>query len=142
MNKLILLTFAALTISLAGMAQEIDNPMQGRRDSVEMKKAFGSYQFYHEGRQLKMKQLEELLKSNEQAYQQLRSSRSSRTISTILGFAGGFMIGWPLGTAIAGGEPNWALAGVGAGVVAVSIPISASANKKMKKAVSIYNAAP
>ena len=142
MKKIVLLTFAALTISLMNFAQETGNKTQGRSDSVEMRKVFGGYQFYHEGKQLKIKQLEELLKPNELAYQQIRSSRSSRTIAAILGYAGGFMIGWPLGTAIAGGKPNWALAGVGAGLAAVSIPIGASANKKMKKAVSIYNATP
>lgn len=141
MKKIALLTFAALTISLISLGQETDNKTQSRTDSVEMRKVFGGYQFYHEGKQLKIKQLEELLKPNELAYRQIRSSRSSRTISAILGYAGGFMIGWPLGTAIAGGKPNWVLAGAGAGLAAISIPIGASANKKMKNAVSIYNSA-
>lgn len=30
----------------------------------------------------------------------------------ILSYAGGFMIGWPIGTAIGGGKPAWALAGI------------------------------
>lgn len=57
----------------------------------------------------------------------------------ILGYAGGFMIGWPLGTAIGGGEPNWALAGIGAGLVVLSIPLSSSAKKKTIKAIELYN---
>ena len=139
MKKTILLICAALTLSMANFAQETGNKTQGQTDAVEIRKVFGGYQFYHEGKQIKLTQLEDLLRSNEQAYQQIKSSRSSRTISAILGYAGGFMIGWPLGTAIVGGKPNWALAGAGAGLAAVSIPISASANRKMKKAVSIYN---
>ena len=35
---------------------------------------------------------------------------------------GGFLIGWPLGTALAGGDPNWTLAAIGAGCVAIAIP--------------------
>ncbi|MBK8636390.1 MAG: hypothetical protein IPN72_23720 [Saprospiraceae bacterium] len=43
-----------------------------------------------------------------------------------LGLQVAFMIGYPLGALIRGGEPNWALAGVGAGLVVVSIPIASS----------------
>ena len=58
----------------------------------------------------------------------------------ILSYAGGFMIGWPIGTAIGGGKPAWALAGIGGGLVAVAIPLSISSNKKMETAVRQYNA--
>ena len=37
-------------------------------------------------------------------------------------------VGHSIGTAIGGGDPEWALAGVGAGLIAVAIPISSSAN--------------
>jgi hypothetical protein len=49
------------------------------------------------------------------------------------------MVGWPIGTAIAGGEPNWALAGIGAGLIVVSIPFSQKFNKQVKSAVETYN---
>lgn len=42
----------------------------------------------------------------------------------ILAAAGGALIGWPLGTAVGGGDPEWILAGVGAGVLAVAIPLA------------------
>ncbi len=82
-----------------------------------------------------------MLQSNEAAYRLVRSSKAPATVATVLGVAGGFMIGWPLGTAIAGGSPNWALAGAGAGLVAISIPFGISSNKKVVKAVNTYNAA-
>lgn len=141
MKTAILLTFATLMISTMVFAQQISDQAQSQTDSVEIKKVLGGYQFYHEGQQLKFKQLENLLKSNEQAYQQIKSSKSSRVIATILGSAGGFMIGWPLGTAIAGGKPNWTIAGIGAGLTAISVPISIGSNKKLKRGVAAYNAA-
>jgi len=49
------------------------------------------------------------------------------------------MVGWPVGTAIGGGDPNWAMAGIGAGLIVVTIPISQKFNKQAKQAVDIYN---
>lgn len=93
-------------------------------DTIEIRKKAGGYQFYQADGQLNMKQLQKIMKTNEQAYKKLRSGRSSNTMATILGYTGGFLIGWPLGTAIGGGDPNWTMAGIGAGLAAVSIPLS------------------
>lgn len=49
------------------------------------------------------------------------------------------MVGSFIGTAIGGGDANWTLAGIGAGLVILGIPISSSANKKTKQAVELYN---
>jgi hypothetical protein len=49
------------------------------------------------------------------------------------------MVGWPIGAAMAGGEPNWTMAGIGAGLIIISIPISLKFNKQAKQAVDIYN---
>lgn len=60
-----------------------------------------------------------------------RSCSNGYTITAnILGGVGGFLIGWPLGTLIAGGEPEWVLAGMGAGVLAVAIPLSIIGSRK------------
>ena len=112
---------------------------QSSADSISMHKAFGGYQFYQADQKLNMSQLVNAMKSNEQAYQEIKSAQSNYTFASILGFAGGFMIGWPIGTAIGGGDPNWALAGIGAGILVVSIPISNQANKQAKSAVEEFN---
>ena len=49
------------------------------------------------------------------------------------------MIGYQMGAALAGGELNWLLAGIGAGVIVVAIPVSQKANQQAKEAVDIYN---
>ncbi|MDP5106691.1 MAG: hypothetical protein NWQ31_11045 [Polaribacter sp.] len=41
--------------------------------------------------------------------------------------------------AIGGGEPEWALAGVGAALIVATIPIIKGFNKKTSKAVALYN---
>jgi hypothetical protein len=108
-------------------------------DSVSMKKVFGGYQFYQGEKRLNMNQLVNMMKPNNQAYQQIKSAQSTYTLSTIIGGVGGFMVGWPIGTALGGGDPNWTMAGIGAGLIVVSIPISQSFNKKAKQAVETYN---
>jgi len=47
-----------------------------------------------------MIQLVNTMKINEQAYMQIKSAQSTYTMAMILSYAGGFMVGWPLGTAI------------------------------------------
>ncbi len=112
---------------------------QAPSDSITMKKVFGGYQFYQGDKLLKVNQLVNTMKTNEQAYKQIKSAQSTYTMAMILSSAGGFMVGWPLGTAVGGGEPNWTIAGIGAGLIVAAIPISQSFNKKAKQAVDTFN---
>ncbi len=89
---------------------------------------------------LKPAQLNKILYSNPEAKKEMEAAKGNQAFAMILGTAGGFMIGWPLGQAIGGGEPQWALAGIGAGLVAISIPLSSAAKKKTLKAIDLYNA--
>ena len=112
---------------------------QASTDSISMRKVFGGYLFYQGDNRLNMNQLVNTMKPNEQAYRQIKSAQSTNTLATIIGSVGGFMVGWPIGTAIGGGEPNWTLAGIGAGLIVVSIPITQSFNKRAKQAVDTFN---
>ena len=106
---------------------------------IEMEKVFGGYKFTQNGNQLAMKDLVKTMESNQKAFDLIKKAQSNNTLASIIGFAGGGLIGWPIGTAIGGGDADWTLAGIGAGLVAIGIPISSSANKKAKQAVELYN---
>lgn len=108
--------------------------------NIEAEKVFGGYKFTQNGNKMTMGDLVKTMEPNEQAYDLMKKARSNNIIASVIGFAGGGLIGWPIGAALGGGEPNWALAGIGAGLVVVSIPISSSASKKAKQAVDLYNA--
>ena len=110
-----------------------------KNDSITLKSTFGGYQVFQGEKQLNMTQLSALLESNKVAFNKLKSAQSTNVIASILGGVGGFMIGYPIGTAMAGGNPNWKMAGIGAGLAVISIPISISANNNIKNAVKIYN---
>ena len=95
--------------------------------------------FYKNGIKLTPQQLVEATATNPEAHKLMRKARTNVTVAGVLGFAGGFLIGFPLGTAIGGGKPKWALAGAGAGLLLTSVPFSLAYSKQAKNAVNIYN---
>ena len=130
MNKSILL-FSLLTfLTVSVFAQT---------DSITATKVFGGYKFEHQGQLVKPKAMLQIMAENQEALVYMKKAKSSYDISMVIGFSGGFLIGWPIGTAIGGGDPNWILAGVGAGLLVALIPISNAANANALKAVEIYN---
>ncbi|MAD96171.1 MAG: hypothetical protein CMB99_02480 [Flavobacteriaceae bacterium] len=106
---------------------------------IEYQKVFGGYKYTQDGSYLTMKQISKAVEANTQAFDLMKKAQSNNSIANVMGFIGGGLIGWPIGTAVGGGDANWALAGIGAGLVAVAIPISNSAHKKARKAIDMYN---
>jgi len=128
MKKIILsLIFAIATITISN-AQKI-----------EVEKVFGGYKYTQNGNRMTMRDLVNTMKSDINASSLIKKAQTNNTIATVLGGAGGVLIGVPLGQSLGGGDANWTLAGIGAGLIIVAIPISSSANKKTKKAIELYN---
>ena len=111
---------------------------QSLADSIEVKQKAGTVYMQH-GVKLKPKQLLKITEQNQEAYMIMKKAKSNYDIGSVIGSVGGFLIGWPLGTLIGGGDPNWAMAGVGVGLAVVSIPFYSAYNKHAKTAVRIYN---
>lgn len=128
MRKIILTLIFTLGIIAFSNAQKI-----------EMEKVFGGYKYTQNGSRMTMNDLVKTMETNEQAFYLIKKAQSSNTIASIIGFVGGGLIGWPIGAAVAGRDANWTLAGIGAGLVVIGIPISLNANKKTKQAVKLYN---
>ena len=106
---------------------------------IQLKKTFFGYKFVQNNETIKMNQVYKSMKSNNQAYKLMKKAKSNNTISGIIGFVGGGMMGWPIGRSFAGEKFNWTLFGIGAGIAAISIPISGKSIKDTKKAIDIYN---
>ncbi|MGV3641105.1 MAG: hypothetical protein ACO1NZ_11335 [Adhaeribacter sp.] len=113
---------------------------QNSSDSIVVKKAMGVV-FLQNGKTLKPRQLLDITQSNPEAFQEMKKAKSNFDVGYVFSLAGGTLVGWTLGTALGGGEPNWAVAGVGAGLIGVSIPFSAAYSKHAKNAVRTYNGA-
>jgi hypothetical protein len=112
---------------------------QNHSDEIIIRSNFFGTQYLQNGKRLNFSQMAELMQPNAEAYRNIKSAKAGNTWVSIMSTAGGALIGYPIGTAIGGGDPNWTLAAVGAGIVAVAIPVSISVNKKAKKAVTLYN---
>lgn len=122
-----LITIALLGLSIYSVAQQ-------EQQDLKVEKG----RFYVDGEITNLANFVEIMNVNPEAYELAKKAKSGYSSGNVLGFIGGFMIGWPIGTAIGGGDPNWVLAGAGAGVLILAIPIISSANKKMNKAVELY----
>ena len=112
---------------------------QDSNKKIELKKVFGGHLFTQNDKNLTHDQVTALVKDNTQAYDLMQSAKSNKTWSMILGGVGGGLVGYPIGTAIGGGDAKWEIAAVGAGLILVAIPIANGYNKKTKQAVELYN---
>lgn len=132
MRNLILLLFVTLSTSNITFAQ-------GTNSTITTKKKGGEIQFYEGDEKLTLREVKSIFESNDLAYEQIKAAKSTYTWAFVLGTLGGGLVGYPLGTALAGGDPLWAMAGVGAGLIIGSIPLTRSYNKKAKQALETYN---
>jgi len=107
-------------------------------DTIQIKRGYG-VSFYQKNRKLSPKALLGITYSNLEAYKEMQIAKRNSDASGVISFIGGFLIGWPIGTALSGGEPEWKLAGIGAALIAITIPMTTAYRKHTIKAVHIYN---
>jgi hypothetical protein len=107
---------------------------------IDVEKVFGGFKYTQNEELISIGDLVTIMENNTEALEILKKGRTNRSFAGVLGFAGGALVGWPIGTSIGGGDANWTLAGIGAGLIAVSIPISSKSNKRINQAVELYNA--
>ncbi len=136
MSRFILSVLLILCISTSFVKAQTQNP-----DGVlSYKSSFWTGNtFYYDGLKVSSDGVERIMRSNTQALELLRQGNRQANGASVVGGIGGILIGWPVGTAIAGGEPAWELAGVGAGISVISAFIYSAANKKIKRSIALYN---
>jgi hypothetical protein len=106
---------------------------------LQMYKTFGGAKFVMDTIQVTNRQVSEILSIDPQAASEFKVARKKAVTSSILGFTGGVLAAIPLGTAIAGGEPEWLLAGGGALLIIASIPFERSFKNHAENAVNGFN---
>jgi hypothetical protein len=95
--------------------------------------------FYQNNYRINFNQLPGLVSQHEKAAGFMKQARANKTGSVVLSGVGGFVLAWQLGTWIVGGDPNWVVAGVGEGLILVSLPFNSRANRLAIQAIDIYN---
>ncbi len=128
MKKIVLLTLLSLCFSQFNLAQEI-----------KAYKTFGGVRFEMDTVTLGLNQVLAIVKENPEAYAELKRAKSNYNAAGVLGFAGGVLIGLPLGTALAGGNPEWGLAAGGVGLLVASIPFTSAFRSRTMQALDLYN---
>ena len=91
------------------------------------------------GQRLRPAQMKTIMRDVPDAYSEMKNAKSKYDMAQLFGYCGGFMIGYPLGTMIAGGEANIELLAAGVGVTIISLVIYGSYVKHATKAVHLYN---
>ena len=114
---------------------------QTTTDSVYVVKSFLGYKFYQNDMRLNFNQLPFVMEENGEAYYVIKKAKSNYTASTVLSSVGGFLLGWQIGSAIFSGNPNWGLAGVGGGLIIVSIPFFTKSFHLSLDAIERHNSA-
>jgi hypothetical protein len=127
MKKIILLCIACVCTLLCN-AQEI-----------KMYKTFGGVRFEMDTLVLSPKQVLEVLKGNSIAFEEFKRAKINYSVAGVLGFTGGVLIGLPIGTALAGGDPEWGLAAGGIGLLLASIPFNRAYKGRAFGAIELYN---
>lgn len=128
MKKSLYLSFLILCLSQISFAQEI-----------RAFRKFGGVRFETDTTTLGLNQVLDIVRENPEAYAELKRARLNYNMAGVLGFAGGILIGFPIGTAIAGGNPEWGLAAGGAALILSSIPFTRAFRSRTVNALDIYN---
>jgi hypothetical protein len=129
MKKLVLLFFLVVCLSQVNFAQEI-----------KAYKTFGGVRFEMDTLTLGLNQVLEIVKENPDAYSELKRAKRNYSAAGVCGFAGAILIIVPIGTALAGGTPEWGLAAGGAALLLASIPLTRSYRGHTLEALDLYNA--
>lgn len=125
-----------VVISLACMTLNAQNL---KNDSIKTIRTNSGYKYMLNNKILSPTEINNLILSNETAYKYYKKAQMSVNIMSIFAGVGGSFIGYPIGTMFGGGEPQWAMAAIGCGFIALAIPIYSSAKKNISKSISAYN---
>ena len=112
---------------------------QSPEDSINVVGSGLGTTFFQNDRILQPGDLKHITRDHPEAHKYMKKAATNNGFGVFFATAGGVLIGWPLGTALGGGDPNWALAGVGGGLALLSIPLASGYVKNARKGAEIYN---
>ncbi len=107
---------------------------------IEIKPAFGGYNFSKNGKELSIRELASIMESNPAAHALIRAAKKQDYLTTAVSSLGGALIGWNIPEIFGCDKPNWGMVATGAALIGVAIPISLGSMRKAAQAVDLYNA--
>jgi hypothetical protein len=128
MQKFLTLLICCILFSGNTLAQEL-----------KAYKTFGGVRFEMDTIELTIKQVTAILKEQPTAHAEFKKAKAYSNAAALAGFSGAVLLAIPLGTAIAGGEPEWTMAAGGALLLLASIPLTTSYRTHTMNALDIFN---
>ncbi len=129
---------AAIMIGCFGCGSTL--PKMHEYESIEKSSQFFGPRYTQNGKAIDPGDMADKLEKEPKAAPHVGRARALRVVSTILAAAGGALVGWPLGGYIGGDRrPNWKLAAVGGGAIAIGIPLAIWSDFSMDTGVEVHN---
>jgi len=135
-----LITIKAFTYIIAFFTMSTTLSAQSN-ETIEMSGGgWSGVKFMQAGVLLDKTQLEEKLSAVPEAMKLYKSGKSSYTAVSVLSGLGGGLIGWNVANALRTDRDNkWWLAGAGATLILLSIPVANGGTNKTRQAIDVYN---
>ncbi len=111
---------------------------QSRTDSITVIKRWSTI-YVQRGQNLSMGGLLYITKDNPAAFAEMKKAQNRYTLSFLSGCIGGACVGYPVGTALGGGIPNWNIAFAGAAFIGMSIAFEHSFNVHATRGARLHN---
>ena len=115
-------------------------PKMNASAPIEKKSVFLGTEYQQNGQRIDREDMLSKLENEPEPADHLSGHGALSVSAVLLGGSGGALVGWPLGQAAVGNDdPLWVLAGVGAGLIVVAIPLAIVADNKVESAVDAHN---
>ena len=129
---LIFMTILSLNVTSQDNFNEKTN-----QDTILYKSIYCSPRFYHQGNQIKLRDVSKILKADSDADRLMKSGKTIMTFGYIMAGTGGFILGYNMNN----NDPklkkqNLTIGGV---IVAGAFLVDILATKKIKSAIDLYN---
>lgn len=128
-----------LTLALVLFASLLHQVCAQSLDEIIVQKRGLAFTYYQNGRQLKNNELLHLLDNNPEAKKELKKAHRNMMPARALSYTGGLILAYPISAHIGGGVPSWSMAGIGAGLLFLSLPFTGAVMKREHQAIYVYN---
>lgn len=113
---------------------------QTTNDSILLREFEGKKVMVWHGQPIDMQQCATLMRTNTDAYNQLKKARFDNGLAASLIFAGSLGVALPLAQAIMGTDhPQWWAAGAGAACLGLAFPVKKAYITNRNRAIDLYN---
>lgn len=112
---------------------------QSVADTIEIRKNNGNIRYYYHGLKISHEQLGQIVTTNDSAYQIHNRAKIEQGVGVVLGFAGGFVLGWGISSSYLANEIMPVGLASGIALILIAVPFDISHQKGLLRATTVYN---